>query len=137
MTEAEYDLVHRPPDPASYVQLREEAGLSARSPGAAHAGLAGTWYGVHVRVRGRTVAMGRVIGDGGCFFQVVDVAVSPRHQGKGLGSLVMAALMEALHERAPASAQVTLLADGTAHEFYERCGFRRTAPASVGMLLQL
>ncbi|WP_373454357.1 hypothetical protein [Cereibacter changlensis] len=27
--------------------------------------------------------MGRLIGDGGCFFQIVDIAVDPSHQGQG------------------------------------------------------
>lgn len=81
--------------------------------------------------------MGRVIGDGGSFFQVVDVAVAPDHQGQGLGTRIMEALMAQLRSEAPATAQVSLLADGTAHGLYERFGFRLTAPASLGMLLQL
>lgn len=32
----------------------------------------------------RAVGMGRVIGDGGCFFQIVDIAVDPADQGQGL-----------------------------------------------------
>ena len=35
--------------------------------------------------------MGRVIGDGGLFFQVVDIAVEPAHQGRGLGKAIVAA----------------------------------------------
>jgi len=33
--------------------------------------------------------MGRVVGDGGCFHQVVDIAVLPRHQGKEVGKRIM------------------------------------------------
>ena len=36
--------------------------------------------------------MGRVIGDNGCFFTVVDIAIVPELQGQGLGKRVMAAL---------------------------------------------
>lgn len=43
-----------------------------------------------------TMAMGRIIGDGGCFCQVVDMAVLPSYQGQGLGAPIMAALMDHL-----------------------------------------
>ncbi|WP_442905530.1 GNAT family N-acetyltransferase [Halomonas sp. BC04] len=35
------------------------------------------------------IGMGRVAGDGGTFFQVVDIAVAPQHQGRGLGKIIM------------------------------------------------
>jgi GNAT superfamily N-acetyltransferase len=137
MTSTEYQLVTEPAKVEDYLELRRATGLSGRSQEAAEIGLAGTWFGVHVVNRGRTVAMGRVIGDGGCFFQVVDVAVAPDHQGQGLGRGVMTALMDHVRAEAPATAQVSLLADGTAHRLYERFGFRLSAPESVGMILQL
>ncbi|WP_228729990.1 GNAT family N-acetyltransferase [Shewanella avicenniae] len=31
----------------------------------------------------------RVIGDGGCLFQIVDIAVLPEYQGKGLSKQIM------------------------------------------------
>jgi GNAT superfamily N-acetyltransferase len=68
--------------------------------------------------------MGRVIGDGGTAFQIVDVCVNPAHQGRGLGSRIMAALIEELERRAPATAYVSLIADGPAR-FRWSPGFRR------------
>lgn len=38
--------------------------------------------------------MSRVIGDGECFYQVVDIAVLLRHEGRGLGKLIMAEVMK-------------------------------------------
>ena len=81
--------------------------------------------------------MGRVIGDGGCFYQVVDIAVHPDYQRQGIGFQVMARLMEQLRSNAPASAYVSLIADGEACRLYEKFGFEFTAPASVGMALRL
>jgi ribosomal protein S18 acetylase RimI-like enzyme len=133
---SEYELIPEPPDVDSYVELRTAAGLSERTRRAAELGLSGTWFGVHVVHGDRVVAMGRVIGDGGSFFQIVDVAVAPDYQGKGLGKRVMGTLVERLRTQAPPTAQVTLLADGTAFRLYEKFGFRRTAPGSIGMLLQ-
>ncbi|HEY8039117.1 MAG TPA: GNAT family N-acetyltransferase [Polyangiaceae bacterium] len=135
--DAAYVVEPRPPSVDEYLRLRLEAGLSAKTPDAARAGLAGTWFGVTVRAGGEAVGMGRVVGDGGCFFQVVDVAVLPGHQRRGLGKRIMAALVDHLRAHAPATAHVSLLADGEAHRLYEQFGFRATAPASIGMALKL
>jgi len=52
-------------------------------------GLPNSLYAVQFRLDGELIAMGRVIGDGGCFFQIVDIAVDPAHQGQGLGRRIM------------------------------------------------
>lgn len=77
--------------------------------------------------------MGRVVGDGGCHFQVVDICVRPEHQGRGLGKRIMAALVADLEARVPATGYVSLIADGEAKHLYAQFGFAETAPASVGM----
>jgi len=77
--------------------------------------------------------MGRVIGDGGLFFQIVDIAVLPEHQGQGLGKAIVRMLVEHLRAAAPKGAYVSLIADGEAHRLYSQYGFELTAPRSVGM----
>jgi ribosomal protein S18 acetylase RimI-like enzyme len=79
--------------------------------------------------------MGRIVGDGGTSYQVVDVAVRPEHQGRGLGKRIMAVLMEYLSQ-VPEGAHVSMLADGPAKHLYAQFGFAETAPASVGMAWQ-
>ena len=79
------------------------------------------------------VGMGRVIGDGGCFYQVVDIAVLPAHQGKGLGKLIMREIIHYLDTYALPSAYISLIADGKAQDLYAQFGFVQTAPRSVGM----
>lgn len=128
-----YEVVERFPDVADYRRIRAAAGLQDRSVEAAEKGLQGTWFGVSVVHENVAVGMGRIIGDGGCFFQVVDIAVIPEHQGKGLGKKIMAALTAHLEHHAPRSAYVSLLADGRAHELYRHYGFVETAPESIGM----
>src|SRR4051794_500810 len=105
MTSADdYQIRIGPPSVEDYRRLRTGSGLSDKSPEAATLGLAGTWYGVTVVHRGRPVGMGRIIGDGGCHFQIVDVCVLPEHQRHGLGRAIMAALTAELDRRAPATA---------------------------------
>jgi ribosomal protein S18 acetylase RimI-like enzyme len=125
------------PAPAEYCALRIRAGLSPMSEAAAAIGLPASWCAVCVRQHGELIGMGRVVGDGGLFFLIVDIAVTPAAQGRGLGKRIMATLMEQLHSRAPAGALVSLLADGEASRLYESFGFRFSAPRSRGMLLRL
>ncbi len=81
--------------------------------------------------------MGRVVGDGGAFFQVVDMAVEPEHQGQGIGKAIFAALVDWLRETAPDSAYVSLVADGEARHLYAQFGFEPVMPASIGMALRI
>jgi ribosomal protein S18 acetylase RimI-like enzyme len=120
-----------------YLELRAKAGLSAYAPDAAAKGLSGTCFAVCVRDNAQLIGMGRVIGDGGCFFQIVDMAVDPGYQRRGIGFEIMTRLMQALRQNAPKSAYVSLIADGPASQLYERFGFEITAPASAGMALRL
>ena len=126
-------LVERFPDVADYRRLRVEAGLSSRSLEAAQRGLANTLYGVSLLDDGRVIGMGRIVGDGGCFFLVVDVAVEPAYQGRGLGKRIMAALSAWLRANAPVSSVVSLVANGDARHLYAQYGFVESAPHAVNM----
>lgn len=130
-----YELVPGVPSVGDYVRLRRAAGLSERSPEAAAAGLPNTWFGVLVKHDGETVGMGRIVGDGGCSFQVTDMAVDPRHQGKGLGRCIMSVLVAHLKAHAPQSAYINLIAARRARSLYERFGFK--AARGLGMSLDL
>ena len=116
-----------------YRHLRVAAGLSPKTVEQASLGLPNTWYGVIVLHEGKTIGMGRIIGDGGTAFQIVDIALEPAHQGKGLGKAIMAALMAHLNTHAPAGAYVSLIADGDARHLYAQYGFEPVMPASIGM----
>ncbi|AWH21779.1 MULTISPECIES: GNAT family N-acetyltransferase [Stenotrophomonas] len=121
------------PTVEDYCQLRALAGLSAKTREAAERALPNTVFGVCAYQGSELVAMGRIIGDGGCHLQVCDIAVLPRLQGQGLGKQVMARLDDWMRANLPPSAYVSLLADGEAHRLYAQFGFAPTAPASIGM----
>ncbi|WNO53861.1 GNAT family N-acetyltransferase [Stakelama saccharophila] len=133
-----YTIASEQPSVADYRRLRRNAGLSPKSAEAGAAGLPNTWHAVVVRhCDAGVVGMGRIVGDGGLFFFIVDIAVEPAHQGRGLGKAIMAGLMTHLRANGPASAHVGLFADGEAHRLYARFGFKPTAPESIGMALVL
>ncbi|AHI00441.1 GNAT family N-acetyltransferase [Kutzneria albida] len=134
-----YRLVAEAPGVRDYLALRERSGLTPRTEEQATAALPGSWAACHVvdGETGATVAMGRVLGDGGWYFHVVDMAVLPDHQRRGLGDAVLKFLLATIREKAPAGAYVNLLADPPGRRLYGRHGFAETAPGSIGMALVL
>jgi GNAT superfamily N-acetyltransferase len=133
---AAIELVERFPDAADYMRLRGLSGLSPKSAQAARQGLANTTYGVSLLCDGAVVGMGRIVGDGGCFHFVVDIAVVPELQGRGLGKRIMDALDAWLRENALPTAHVSLFADGKARDLYAKYGFAQS-DQSVGMFYRV
>ncbi|SDG32046.1 GNAT family N-acetyltransferase [Phytopseudomonas seleniipraecipitans] len=131
-----YSILHAIPSVETYRHLRSAAGLSAKTVEAATRGLPNSLFAVQILCAGEPVGMGRVIGDGGSFYQVVDIAVLPAHQGRGLGKIIMGAISDYIAREVPESAYVSLIADGEAYRLYEQFGFALTAPASQGMALK-
>ena len=131
------DLHESLPASGEYRALRVAAGLSPKTEEAAERGLSGSLYGVCLRDGARLVGMGRIVGDGGLNYEIVDIAVHPDYQRQGIGSRIMAAIMDYLAREAPSSAYVSLIADHGAPALYRRLGFEFTAPASVGMALRI
>jgi ribosomal protein S18 acetylase RimI-like enzyme len=134
-----YQIFEGPPSPEDYVQLRKQSGLSPKSIEQARAALPGSWFACHVVFSEtyETVGMGRVLGDGGWYFHIVDMAVIPGHQRRGIGDAVIRKLLERISQEAPPGALVNLLADPPGRHLYARHGFSPTAPGSVGMALHL
>jgi len=133
-----YHIREEVPDATVYIETRLAAGLSRKSPEAAAIGLRNGLFSVVVYAEEIPVGIGRVIGDGGCFFEIVDIAVLPAHQKKGLGHMIMERLMKFIHETAPATAYVSLMADHGTPEFYRRYGFEMSLPPQkAGMFLRI
>ena len=130
-----YALRPGTPPTADYLRLRRDSGLSPKREDQAVAALAGTWFRCHVvhLPTDAVVGMGRIIGDGGWYFHIADMAVDPQHQRRGIGDEVLTALLARIRESAPEGPWITLLADEPGRRLYERHGFRPTAPGSIGM----
>ena len=47
------------------------------------------------------VGMGRIIGDGGWYFYIADMAVLPDHQLKGLEDVILKTLLARIRREAP------------------------------------
>ena len=134
-----YRLVMTAPPVADYLRLRRDSGLTATTEEQAVAALPGSWAACHVVAEesGQVVGMGRVIGDGGWYFHVVDMAVLPDHQRRGLGDAVLGALLDRIRQVAPPGAWVNLLADPPGRALCARHRFTETAPDSIGMAMRM
>jgi ribosomal protein S18 acetylase RimI-like enzyme len=133
MNNLQYTIVHEVPTVQDYLRLRKESGLSEKSMEAAERGLKNSLFAVSIYDGETLIGMGRVIGDDGCFYQIVDIAVNPHYQGQGLGKQIMQEIMGYLQNSVPNSAYVSLIADAPADKLYEKFGFLYTYPKSHGM----
>lgn len=118
-----------------YQKLRIECGLSPKTDQAATIGLKNSLYCVSLRLNNETIGMGRLVGDGGSFCQLVDICVLPEYQGKGYGKALMKDLIKYIKEQLPITCYISLIADGNASYLYEKYGFKDTLPDSKGMYL--
>jgi len=127
------EVLNEVPSAEEYVAMRVRAGLSPKDVKASEMGLKNSIYAVTIRNQSILIGMGRIIGDGGCFYQIVDIAVDPDYQGQGLGKRIMYELTNFLENTVPKGAYVSLIADLPADKLYEKFGFNYTSPKSVGM----
>lgn len=133
-----YQVKSEIPSVQEYIEIRLAAGLSRKSEQAAEIALPNSLYGVTVYFGEQKVGIARIIGDGGCFFEITDMAVLPEHQSKGVGRMIMEHLVHWLHENAPKTAYISLMADHGTPEFYAKFGFKKAEmPTSSGMSMRI
>ena len=81
--------------------------------------------------------MVRVIGDGRLIFYVQDLIVDPEHQGKGIGSKLMAKALDYVRSAASGPCWVGLMANRDLDAFYGKFGFKPRPTDKPGMELLL
>ena len=132
----DYKISNAPLEVQEYRELREKCGLSGKTKEAAEIGLKNSIYQVKITNGSGTIGMGRIVGDGGCSSQIVDICVDPEFQGRGLGKALVKNIMEFVNSELPESCYVSLIADGPAAKLYEKFGFKETMPESRGMFIR-
>ncbi len=136
MTCGGYRLVEGNPSTGDYQRLRAAVGWSAFGSEAAERGLRNDLFGVTLLHDVEVVGCGRVVGDGAVYFYLQDIIVLPEHQTRGLGALIMDAVMAYLEREASPGCFVGLMAAVGAESFYERYGFRRRSEDQPGMFIR-
>jgi len=89
-------------------------------------------FGLYEKSTGRQVGLTRVVTDHATFAYLCDVYVLEEHQGRGLGKLMMRAVMA---HPALAGARRAMLGTRDAHGLYARYGF--STPPDDGVLMQI
>lgn len=138
MSDGDYRIESTPPDLEDYLALRRRSGLTPKREDQGEPALRNSWAWRRAVTRdGATVAMGRIVGDGGWYFLIADMATFPEHQKRGLGRRILTSLLDEIRTRAPAGAYITLLADPPGQRLYESVGFARPDNGSVTMHMLL
>ena len=90
-------------------------------------------FSIVAEKEGELVGMTRVGGDGAIFFYIMDVAVMPDMQGMGIGTALMNAAIEFIHQSGAEHALTYLFTGARRTSFYQRFGFEGPETWLYGM----
>ncbi len=110
-----------------YNALRDSVGWKRATEGQAERGLQHTTFLIVARYQGEAVGMGRVLFDYGYTAYLGDVIVSPRFQGRGIGTTIVRKLIWQVRKASePGDRIMFLLGAAKGREpFYEKLGFKK------------
>ncbi len=111
---------------ADYCSLRESVGWMLFPKEQMEKALKNSLYTVVAVEDGKTVGMGRLLGDG-MYYMMVDVVVCPAYQKKGIGRNIMNRLIDYVNRETPIGGRssIQLIAEKGKEPFYEALGFKR------------
>lgn len=115
-----------------YCSIRDAVGFPSYDIEDVRAALQGSLCSVVAYEDGTPVGIGRLVGDGRISFFVKDLVVLPDHQGVGVGSAVLEALISYVRVHGCDNAYLGLMSTPGREEFYERHGFVRRPAAGFG-----
>ncbi len=130
----DYEVVHKAPTSREYAIIRKESGLLEKSIEGVRIGLGNSLFAVSIYHDRTLVGMGRITGDGGASFQIVDVVVKPSYRRQGMAREIMDHLMKYLSLNTYPGSYVSLIADEPADRLYQEFGFNYSIPTSHAMI---
>lgn len=130
---SKFKIKKRIPTVKEYNLLRSSAGLSKKDKQAAKKGLKNSLLSICVYSEKELVGIGRVIGDGGVYFTIVDLAILPSHQGQGIGKSIMTELMKYISKKSKPGSFISLFSNKDLAKFYEQFGFKQRPSDMPGM----
>lgn len=108
-----------------YVSLRNSVGWNNFAEEQVSNSVNNSIYNITVVDNNKTIAMGRLIGDG-VYFLIVDIVVNPEFQGMGIGSKIIDMLLTYVENKTPIGGRssIQLIAEQGKEEFYIKKGFK-------------
>ena len=119
-----YNISFQKPLIKDYIDIIEACDLIIKDEKAVKVGLENALFNITIYDQAKLIAMGRVVGDGGTVFHIVDIAVHPNYQKQGLGKLVMDHIMSYIEENSFKGTYVNLISETPANFLYEKYGFK-------------
>lgn len=116
-----------------YCSLRESVGWTNFPKEQMEKALSSSVYTVVVFEDQQPVGMGRLIGDG-IYYAIVDVAVLPAYQNRGIGKNIVHMLVQYVDTITPAESRssVQLISEKGKEVFYEKIGFVQLPTSDCG-----
>lgn len=130
----DFKVVYEAPTAMEYKAIRQESGLLEKSEEAVKIGLKNSLFAISMYHGEVLIGMGRITGDGGASFQIVDVVVKPRYRRQGVARKIMEELNRYLTKNTYPGSYVSLIADEPANKLYEEFGFGYTIATSHAMI---
>lgn len=90
-------------------------------------------FSVCARLDGKTIGIGRIIGDGAIYYYIQDVIVLKEYRNQGVGRQIMDSIESYLKANAREGAFIGLMAAEGLVPFYEKFGYLRRPEAGPGM----
>ena len=128
-----YTLIKRKPTVDELKRLHTSVGWHNIDDDGIQISLKNTLFSIVARHKDETIGLGRVIGDGAMYFYIQDIIVIPEHQGKGVGRMIMDAVMDYVNENARDHSFVGLMSAKDKAGFYEKYGFKVRGNDRPGM----
>jgi ribosomal protein S18 acetylase RimI-like enzyme len=128
------NIVYEVPNTKEYLELRIAAGLGSKDEAIVEKSLKHSLFAVVLRGDdSELLGMGRIIGDGAWFYQIVDFVIAPSYQSQGFDDIIMQELTNYLNHNVAQGAEVILMADVPKVSFYQKFGFEFTYPHSISL----
>ncbi len=117
-----------------FVMLRSKAGKLQTPIEQAEKAINNSLFVVSAICAGRTVGMGRLVGDGAMYWYLQEIIVLPEYQGKGIGARIVNRLIRYVKENGIPETKMTigLMAAKGKEPFYEKLGFTSVPDDGAG-----
>ena len=100
MEKVQYELVDNVLSAEDFIRLKVATGFIDRPLQQVEKALKNGLFNVSAVCDGKTIGMGRLVGDGAMYWYLQEIIVLPEYQGKGIGKSIVNRLIEHIKSEA-------------------------------------